>query len=375
MPFEAILFDPGTKASSRVSVRVLGSSLEVIGEAGSDPLRVDPSRCELRGGGWDQQSIQISWPATGGIFALSSKDPQALSELARIPGFQAALGAVSQAGRRTRRHGYLGMSVVATLTLLPALVLLALFAFRNPIIDAILERIPVSVDQEVGRLFEGEILRSKEAVPENEATRAIGLIFDRLKAASLSSKLEFRVRVQDNKEVNAFAAPGGLIVVYTGLILEAGSAEEVAGVLAHEMAHASRRHSMRQWIYGAGLVPLMGLVIGQPDAASLVQNLGRLSELRFSRAQEEDADLTGFDTLVAAGISTQGMARFFDRLANVEGAPPSFLSTHPSSTGRAAAIRERTKALGTTRGEPLPIDWDAVKTSIRPQATGPGMPP
>ncbi|MBK5257724.1 MAG: hypothetical protein JJE39_17005, partial [Vicinamibacteria bacterium] len=56
MPFEAILFDPGTKTSSRVSVRVFGSSLEVMGEAGSDTLRVDLSRCELTAGGWDQQS-------------------------------------------------------------------------------------------------------------------------------------------------------------------------------------------------------------------------------------------------------------------------------------------------------------------------------
>jgi len=122
---------------------------------------------------------------------------------------------------------------------------------------------------------------------------------------------------------------------------------------------------MRQLIYAAGILPLMGMVIGQPDAAALVQGLGQLSELTFSRTQEEDADRTGFDTLVASRVSTEGMARFFDRLAQAEGAPPSFLSTHPSSAGRAAAIRERAKGLGGAETSPLPIDWDAVKAAVR----------
>jgi predicted Zn-dependent protease len=176
---------------------------------------------------------------------------------------------------------------------------------------------------------------------------------------------EFKVSIQRNREVNAFAAPGGLIVVYTGLISEAGSAEEVAGVLAHEMAHVAKRHSMRQMIYGAGLLPLMGLLVGRTDAASLVRDVGQLSALKFSRAQEEDADRLGFDTLVAASISPEGLARFFDRLARTEGTPAAFLSTHPSSAGRAAALRERSRASAAPEAEPLPIDWSAVQASIR----------
>ncbi len=363
MPFEAILFDPVTKDSAKVSVRVFGSSLEVTG--GRETLRVDPAKCQLAAGGWDRESIQITWPGEGGVWALSSKDPQANGELGRLPPFQAALAGASQAQTRARRSGRFGLSVVAVLTLLPVLVLLLLLVFRDRIIDVILERIPVTFDQEVGKMFEGEFLGSKEAVPENEATRAIGAIVDRLKAASPDKRFEFKVSVQRNKEVNAFAAPGGLIVVYTGLINEAGSAEEVAGVLAHEMAHATRRHSMRQMLYQGGLLPLMGMLVGQPDAAALFQSLGQLSQLKFSRTQEEDADLTGFDTLVAAGIAPEGMARFFDRLGETGGAPPAFLSTHPSSAGRAAAIRQRTEGLRGAKAEPLSIDWSAVRASIR----------
>lgn len=363
MPFEAILFNPEAKESSRVSVRAFGSSLEVTG--GPETLRVDPGKCELTAGGWDNGSIQIAWPGVGGLWALSSKDPNARLELARIPQFEAALVATSRLQKKAKRRGGLGLTFVALLTLAPLIVLAAMFAFRDRIIDFVLNRIPVTVDQEVGKMFEGEIVAGKDAVGPDEATRAITLIVDKLKAANPEKRFDFKISLQRNKDVNAFAAPGGLIVVYTGLINEAGSAEEVAGVLAHEMAHATRRHSMRQLIYQGGVLPLMGLLIGQPDAAALFQNLGQLSQLKFSRAQEEDADITGFDTLVAARISTEGMARFFDRLAETSGAPPSFLSTHPSSADRSAAIRARTKALGRAETEPLEIDWSAVKASIR----------
>lgn len=363
MSFEAILFDPQTGNSTKLSVRTFGSSLEVTG--GAEPIRIDPAKCELTAGGWDRESIQIAWPGPGGTWALSCKDPSARDELARIPAFQKALGEAARVRAGARRSGRLSLTLVAILTLLPVLILMAALLFRNQIIDFALARIPVTVDKEVGRMFEGEFISGKDAVADHDATRAINLIVDRLEAAGQTQGFDFKVSVQRNQEVNAFAAPGGLIVVYTGLLNEAGSAEEVAGVLAHEMAHVTNRHSMRQLIYAGGLLPLMGLLIGQPDAAALFQNLGQLSELKFSRTQEEDADRTGFENLAAARISAEGMARFFDRLAKVDGAAPSFLSSHPSSTDRAAAIRTRPKPPGSPSPEPLPIDWDAVKASIR----------
>jgi len=362
MPFEATLFNPATRDSVKVSVRSFGSSLEVTGAG--ETLRVDPAKSELAAGGWDRESIQITWPGEGGTFALTTKDPGARDELARIPHFHGALGQAVRAQAAARRSGRFGLTMVVVLTLLPVLLLVGLLVFRDRIVDFVLERIPITLDQEVGKMFEGELLGAKEAVRDTEASRALDLILHRLEAASPEKRIDFRVAIQANREANAFAAPGGLIVVYTGLIEQADSAEEVAGVLAHEMAHAANRHSMRQLIYASGLLPLMGLLIGQPDASALFQNLGRLSELKFSRTQEEDADRAGFDALTRAGISTEGMARFFDRLARADGAAPSFFSTHPSSDDRAAVIRARARALGQPPGEPLPIDWKAVKASI-----------
>ena len=82
MPFEAILFDPVTKDSTKVSVRAFGSSLEVTG--GRQTLRIDPAKCQLTAGGWDRESIQITWSCEGGVWALSSKDPLTNGELSRF---------------------------------------------------------------------------------------------------------------------------------------------------------------------------------------------------------------------------------------------------------------------------------------------------
>ena len=337
--------------------------LEIAG--GAETLRVDPSKCELSAGGWDRSAIQITWQGEGGAYAFSSTDHEAVIDLAQIPRFQASLQAATRKQAAARRSGRFGMTLLAILTLLPLFAILGLYVFRDRIIDIVLDRIPLSVDQEVGKMFEGSLAGSKEVVKDTEATRAVVLIVEKLQAASTNRGFTFNLRVERNEDVNAFAAPGGLIVVYTGLIAGAGSAEEVAGVLAHEMAHVTKRHSMRQLLYRVGLLPLMGMLFGHPDAASLFESFGQLSDLKFSRVQEEDADLTGFDTLVDVGLSTDGLATFFQRLSSKGGDPPSFLSTHPSSTDRASRISERTKGLDRIKTEPLPIDWAVVKASLR----------
>ena len=363
MAFDAQLFDPRSGDTTRVTVQIFGSSLEIL-RPGSDAFRVDPGKCELQAGGWDQGALQITWPGEAGVWALSTKDPLAMGELMRVPRFQERLAAAGRVHRKAAARGRLGLVLVAVIVLLPLIAIGFVYSYRDPLIDIVLKRIPIGVDQEVGRLFEGDLAGPNAVVADSEASRAINAIVARLQKSSPGQPFTFRVSVQKNPEVNAFAAPGGLIVVYTGLIKEAGSADEVAGVLAHEMAHATKRHSMRQLIYTAGVLPLVGFLIGQPDAASLFRDVSQLSELRFSRQQEEDADLTGFDTLVAAGLPPEGMARFFDRLNKKSGAAPSFLSTHPASADRAAAIRKRAEALKSLPGQPLDIDWGKVKASV-----------
>jgi predicted Zn-dependent protease len=118
---------------------------------------------------------------------------------------------------------------------------------------------------------------------------------------------------------------------------------------------------MRQMLYRIGVLPLTGALVGSPEVASVFEAAGQLSDLGFSRAQEEDADRVGYEILRRARLPTEGMAAFFDTLENKGGAsPPALLSTHPGSAERAAALRRRAATDGILVTEPLPIDWTSV---------------
>lgn len=153
------------------------------------------------------------------------------------------------------------------------------------------------------------------------------------------SPYTFRVMVVNNSAVNAFAAPGGFIVVFRGLLEHTQAAEELAGVLAHEMQHIVKRHATRMLIQHASTGLLVAALTGRagdPSAFGL-EAARMLGVLRYSRAHEEEADIEGVHMLVAAGIDPRGMISFFESLSDGEKEIPEFLkyvSTHPSTADR-----------------------------------------
>lgn len=362
--FSGVLFDPRSGVSTKVEVRVVLGALEFVGV--TDVPRVDISRVAAASGGWDRASLQLMWSGEGGQYALTTNDPLAASALAQFANLKTGIDAATKGRKGANRSGRLAVALLTVLVALPLLAILAIYLFRNRIIDIVLDRLPPSFDIQAGQLFEGDITKSANLVTGTAANQAVEAIVARLAKASPPSPFTYRVHIQRSKEVNAFAAPGGLIVVYTGLIQEAGSPEEVAGVLAHEMAHVTERHSMRQMLYQLGVLPLIGFFLGSPEAASVFEAAGQLTELQFSRVQEEQADDIGASTLRRARLSPEGMAAFFDRLARIGGAsPPAILSTHPGSAERAKRIRERVRAEGEPPAEPFDFDWASARAAAK----------
>jgi predicted Zn-dependent protease len=158
--------------------------------------------------------------------------------------------------------------------------------------------------------------------------------------------------------------PGGYIVMHSGLLALAGSADEVAGVLAHEVAHVERRHSLRGMVKSAGLYATASLVCG--DFASLAGIGADLLNLKFSRDHERDADRTGLTLLVKAGLEPSAMATFFRKMAAQGGGVPAFLSTHPASEDRFADIERAVKALpeAARAVSPLAYDYAGIKAAL-----------
>jgi predicted Zn-dependent protease len=174
----------------------------------------------------------------------------------------------------------------------------------------------------------------------------------------------YRWFVADRPDVNAFAAPGGVVVVFSGLIRAAGSAEELAGVLAHEVAHAELRHTLRGVIKSIGLRALAATVTGDISGSVFADAAARLTELRFSRDAEREADAEGLRRLVAARIDPSGMIRFYEKLsAGQRFSPPSILSTHPAGGERLDSLR---REVSRQKGiwQPLPVDIQSVKALL-----------
>lgn len=157
------------------------------------------------------------------------------------------------------------------------------------------------------------------------------------------AKVPFTIKVIDSEEVNAFALPGGFFFVNSGLILKAESEAELAGVMAHEIAHVAARHGTRQATRGQ-LVNLASIPLifmggwtgyGVRQAASVMIPLGFLS---FSRAFESEADLLGLEYLYKTGYDPTAFVDFFEKIQSLEKKKPGTMSkvfsTHPLTDDR-----------------------------------------
>jgi predicted Zn-dependent protease len=215
--------------------------------------------------------------------------------------------------------------------------------------DGLAQLLPPAWEERLGQALVPELIDAfaeMESQPPAVCTDAPGrAALDRLTrrlAAPLDTPYRITVTVAAGKTVNAFAAPGGQVVLFEGLLTFSQSADELAGVLAHEMAHVAARHPTRRVIRDLGFRHLIDALTGGTLATGWLNGLGEaLVSSSFSRQDERDADAAAAATLRAAGIRGDGLGRFLVRLRQRHGEMPeilSFLSTHPPAGERQAAL-------------------------------------
>jgi predicted Zn-dependent protease len=141
--------------------------------------------------------------------------------------------------------------------------------------------------------------------------------------------------------VNAFALPGGFIVVSTGLIRQCRTPDELAGVLAHEMAHVTERHNTRRLVRDQFLEFVLKLATGGGDLANMAGSVGNaFVTSKFSREDERGADILGVRRLARAGIDPESTAQFFTGLARKESEDRfNYLDSHPQIQDRQEYMR------------------------------------
>jgi len=180
----------------------------------------------------------------------------------------------------------------------------------------------------------------------------------------------FEVHVVALEQPNAFALPGGPLVVTTGLLLAAPSAEAVAGVLAHEVAHVTERHAMRALLRQAGVGLLLSVLVGDAAGAGsgLVEHAASLTGLSHSREMEREADRVGAALLRRAQLDPRALADFLRVLQQEEqqqrAQVPAFLSSHPLTSERLQRL-EALAAAEAAPTRPLPVDFPALQAAVR----------
>jgi predicted Zn-dependent protease len=240
--------------------------------------------------------------------------------------------------------------LLAVVVTLPALVI---WSARH-LAESAATRLPPELDEKLGRPTWTALEIAGQRCDDPAADRYVQGVLAPLLAALGPTPFHFQLMVVDSAEVNAFALPGGFIVVKSGLLAEARSGEEVAAVLAHELSHVTLRHSTKRLAGGLGVSAALALVLGVVDVGAPAYTLAYLAGLGYERGQESEADEQGQALLLAAGISPIGMATFFERLSGSLH-PPELLSTHPDPGDRAERARSAARDFQPRVTVPAPV--------------------
>lgn len=361
-------FEGGT---ARGRIRIGAGSVQFESEAGESLVALPLAGLQARTGGATGEHLYLSHPQYPG-WTLTTADPAIFKD----PRLLAEAGLARQVrrvswGQKLALIGCLG--VILTLVAGVALV----FAFRNALEVAVARRIPPALEARLGEAAFSRIEEQKILIDDPELTRQLQQMAEPLLASVSDRRWKYRLHLARASEPNAFALPGGIIVVHSGLILEAKRPEEVLGVLAHEIAHVTRQHGTRQLISRAGLWLLIQAAVGDVQGLMgfLIDSGAYLLTQSYSRDYEREADETGWQYLVEAGLDPSGLLDFFRRIRELEektviGTMPAILSTHPATDDRIAWLESKWEKEEKKRDfKSPPVDFQAFQERLR-KATG-----
>jgi Zn-dependent protease with chaperone function len=338
--FSALVFGPGLPpggAQGALSISTLGLEVSIS----EHTQRAALNELTLREVGFGKPGIELAWTDNGEAWAAHVLDHEAAQRLLASPTLVNTTQAQALVSKRRRNNTgrTIGWSVMAVFVLLPMILLVALLLNANAIAGWIVDRIPVEQEMEWGRqAFAGMrgSLKLRETGADVDAVKTIGA------RLSKGSQYKYEFYIADDKTLNAFALPGGVIVIHTGLINATKRPEELAGVIAHEIQHVELRHSMRGMVKNLGLRGAWAAATGDLGGTLIGEAALQLTSLKFSRDDEGEADGKGFDSLLAANIDPAGMPAFFKIMSEQAGdAPAAFISTHPLSEDRERELQKR----------------------------------
>lgn len=356
-------YDGRTSNRRAVSVRVLSDGLAILPKEGGtrhwpyDRIRHAPG-------------VHAGEPVR---FEYGGDPPEVLV----VPD-AAILAAIHRAApamqRRFRSPTKVGRFLAGTIAVAIALVVVgaALYVWGIPALAvAVAARIPVAWEEQLGAAAIANLTSLHRRCEAPTQLAALEQIVEALVASNPSSPYRYRLTVIASDMPNAFAAPGGYLLITSELLRFADRAEEIAGVLAHEIQHVEHRHATRLLVRELSMRTLVSLALGDlRGLGSAIDTAGRLGTLRYQRADETAADRGAVPMLVAARIDPRGMVTILQKMQAAAGGftPPPYLSTHPALEERIATLDALTAQTQVTVVPLLPDYPWAEMAEICPQA-------
>ncbi len=227
--------------------------------------------------------------------------------------------------------------------------------------------VPVSWEEKLGDSMIEQVAPAELRCSDPQRLAKIEELVKAMLATQGETEYRFKIHVVNQPIFNALAAPGGHIVIFRGLLDRTENAEELAGVLAHELQHILKRHVTRSLLEYASTSFLVAAVIG--DVSGIVsfgvEAAQMLAQMRFSRQHESEADEAGLQMLLASQIDPAGMIAFFEAVRKEEGqgsSALSFIASHPQTEVRIARLKSLIAASPSGSQKLLPdYSWEDIK--------------
>ena len=327
-----------------------------------------------------KQSLKIDWPykeikllehpvSPQPARLTSSKMPNARLVIEtenwhRLKGIlpQSAFPGISLSTNWKSLIGFAGLSVTF---------ILGFMLYGPKLFEYASHMIPQSTEEQIGQLTIESLVKDPVCVaPQGKAS--LEKMVKKIQQG-MKRNIAFNVRViSDDEILNAFAAPGGHLVIYSGILKKAHSVNEMAGVLAHEMAHIEMNHPMKSLMRDLGASMTLHMMFGSTGAISNTAKLaGVFNQLHYSRQDELEADIVGQDLLKKANIDPSGLEVFFERgkeeaeiEKSKENSIPEFLkylSTHPHTQERINNLKTHKTNITNYRQTLNEVEWQALK--------------
>ena len=320
-------------------------------------LTINLAEVNVSVGGFEHSTLFINWQhADGTAYSIQPASAHDTTQLlAQAPPI---LKLQFPAWHQRRRSIKL---VWGTLTTLAVVVLLSVFLIwwqYDAVVSWVANQVSIKNEVALGDSVLQQLEADGDIIKTGLAVNTVKKIGTRL---TKGSKYNYRWFIQKNKSVNAFALPGGIIVINSALIEKTDNADELAAVIAHEVQHVEQRHALKGMIKSLGWAVGLMAVLGDVSAATAVI-AHQVGVMYFSRDIESEADKLGYQALLRAHIKPDGMVSFFQKLEHEQGKQaPEWISSHPDTANRIAAIQTLIKEQPCGDCLSLTIDWEKVK--------------